>query len=91
MLCYSSITCLGFGLTHCFIDIQILIYKSFALFSHQMCLRDVKVPATAGCMVGGIMDQGLNSRTELPEVFSTASQWPVNAATYRSLTSALVR
>ena len=23
-----------------------------------MCLRDVKVPATVGCMVGGIMDQG---------------------------------
>ena len=25
-----------------------------------MCLQDVKVPATAGCMVDGIMDQGNN-------------------------------
>ena len=57
-MCYSSITCLGFGLTHCFINIQIPIYKFFALFSLQMCLQDVKVPATAGCMIGGIMDQG---------------------------------
>ena len=23
-----------------------------------MCLQDVKVPATTGCMVDGIMDQG---------------------------------
>ena len=61
LLCCSSITCLGLGLTHCFIDIQILIYKSFALFSHEMCLRDVKVPATAGCMVGGIMDQEVHT------------------------------
>ena len=26
-----------------------------------MCLLDVKLPATAGCMVAGIMDQGVES------------------------------
>ena len=36
-----------------------------------MCLRDVKVAATAGCMVGGIINQA--SRVSSMDPFSLAS------------------
>ena len=58
IILYCSYTAsLGFGETPCFINIKFLFTSLFVLCSLQMCLQDVKVPATAGCMVGGIMDQ----------------------------------
>ena len=52
MLCYSSIACLGYGLTHSFINMQISIYYSFCIvFSSNVPAR-----CESACMVDGIMD-----------------------------------
>ena len=38
---------------------KLTLTSLLAIFSLKMCLQDVKVPATAGCMVDGIMDQAM--------------------------------
>ena len=42
---------------HNFAFYNLQLTNPFEIFPLQMCLQDVKVPATAGCMVDRIMDQ----------------------------------